>query len=259
MRKFSLFIAIGILLALTLSSKVFAQFDELQIYTPDEPVPLDSTPLTQRFGGIKGKVVSSGKPLANASIILSNGMNTITDSNGKYEINKIEAGVYGIEIFKEGYKPAHGNVVVTENEKKAILIDLSTINSNNSQYTRRKNTSISQRQKPEYTTMNIKVYPTKDLTGGYHNYGKIWWVYSISVEDKNGNGKWNETYSKPHHGDGYSYAIKELFCRDAIKGHTYRIEIEWRSFRGTDSKTRYWDETLDRDDPNFIFDCPVGY
>ena len=257
MRNFSLFILISILLALTLSSKVFAQFDELQIYTPDEPVPQDSTPLTQRFGGIKGKVVSSGKPLSNASIILSNGMNTVTNANGEYEIDKIEAGVYGIEIFKDGYKPAHGNVVISENEKKAVLIDLSKIKSNNSTKTNRRNTAVSKRN--EYTTMNIKVYPTKDLTGGFHNYGKIWWVYAIRVEDKNGNGKWSETYRKPHHGDGFSSAIKELFCRDIIKGHEYRIEIEWRSFRGSDSKIRYWDEKIDIDDKNFIYDCPSGY
>ena len=58
MRKFLLFIVIGILLALSLSSKVFAQFDEFRIYTPeDEPIPYETTPLTQRFGGIRGKVV----------------------------------------------------------------------------------------------------------------------------------------------------------------------------------------------------------
>ena len=257
MRKFLLFIVIAIFLASTLSSKVFAQFDELQIYTPEEPTQFD-TPLTQKIGSIKGKVVSSGKPLSNASIILSNGINAVTDFNGEYEINNLEAGVYGIEIFKEGYKPAHGNVVVTENEKRSVLIDLSKINSSVRQ-TRNKRTNSRLSQRPEYTTMNIKVYPTRDLTGGYHNYGKLWWVYSINVEDKDGNGKWNETYSKPHHGDGFGSAVKELFCRDAIKGHTYRIEIEWRSFRGSDSKTRYWDETLDIEDKNFIYDCPSGY
>ena len=100
MRKFLLFIVIAIFLTSTLSSKVFAQFDELQIYTPEEPTP-NTAPIMQKIGGIKGKVVSSGRPLSNASIILSNGMTTVTDSNGEYEINNIEAGVYIIDIFKK--------------------------------------------------------------------------------------------------------------------------------------------------------------
>ena len=258
MRKILFCILMGILLASTLSSQVFAQFDELQIYMPDEPLPYDSTPLTQKLGGIKGKVISLGKkPLSNASIILSNGITATTDSNGDFEINNIEAGVYGIDIFKEGYKHAHSNILVNENEQRTVLVDISPLNYSNPQASKKRENRVAQR--PQYTTMNIKAYPTKDLTGGFHNYGKHWWVYSIKVEDKDGNGKWSEIYRRPHHDDGFSSAIKELYCKDVIKGHEYRIEIEWRTFMGGDSKIRYWDEVIDKDDKNFIFDNPLGY
>lgn len=202
--------------------------------------------------GVAGQVVSSRGPLAGARISLSSGASAVSDGSGEFFMDGIKPGAYGIEILKTGFKTAHGTVVAEPGRTKRILIKLSALNEHSA-----KTASGSGKQRhEEYTSMTIKVLPSRDLTGGPRNMGKLWYVSSIRVEALDGIGKWHETYDRPY---DRSDAAKELYCRDAVLGKTYRIEIEWHTIRGNDSKTRYWHEKLENRDEVFHFDEPGGY
>lgn len=243
-------ILIALILLLANYSLIFSQ--EIEIFNP-----------IRQNGGVTGKVISDDGPLSGALVTLSNGTSSMTGPEGEYSINDLKPGVYSIQISKDGFNPAHGTVKVVQGEVKSVLIKLSpdTAAPNNMQISNpnfeEQKPRYRQEQrvndKPRYTTMTIKVHPSKDLTGGFKNYGKFWWVYSIKVEDKTGSKRWSESYSRPYRGDGE----KELICRDAILGKEYRIEIEWRGFR--DSKTRYWTKKLEYEDQVFDYDSPLGY
>ncbi len=68
-------------------------------------------------GSITGKVVNiTGEPVEGASICIDTGQNTISGSDGTYELTDVLKGDRGITAIKTGYKCACAYVVVKEGE-----------------------------------------------------------------------------------------------------------------------------------------------
>lgn len=65
-------------------------------------------------GSITGTVRDgSGNAVAFATVRLSNGMSTVTDENGHFELANVTSGSYTLNVGKEGYGAITSNVVVT--------------------------------------------------------------------------------------------------------------------------------------------------
>ena len=47
---------------------------------------------------------ADGNPVANATVSLSNGMSTTTDSNGRFELTGVPSGTYTLTVTKDGFK-----------------------------------------------------------------------------------------------------------------------------------------------------------
>lgn len=212
-----------------------------EIYIPSVP----------NNGGIAGKVISTRGPLSGAKVLLETGASTFTDMNGEYTISNIPAGSYKIEIGKSGYKTAHGTVVVEPGNIKSVLIKLSPVNTQSSP-----EQLVRKERKPESTMMYISACPSKDISGGFKNYGKMWWVSAIRVEERRGDKRWSDMFPRPSDRDERKRTLR---CDDATVGKEYRIEIEWHALKGTDTKTRYWTEKLEFADQEFVYDAPGGY
>ena len=56
---------------------------------------------------------SSGNPIANATVTLSNGMTTTTDANGNFVFDNMTAGTYNVTITKDGYQTVTQQVTTT--------------------------------------------------------------------------------------------------------------------------------------------------
>ncbi len=239
-----------------------------------------TAPETVGAATVYGKVISMGNPISGATVMLGNGMSAVTDAKGEYRITGIAPGEYTIMISAPGCNTANGTVTLAGGQTKSVLSSLSpdymparnsqlnnpefnnnTTNSNpdpeiyNKPKTVRKSTSTKkEKAEKEYGCITVKAYPMKDLFGGFRDDGRRWWVYSIKVEQMgSGTLRWSNFFNRPVDRDDRT---KELFCSGAVVGDDYRIEIEWRSVRGGDSRTRHWTKTMDRSDVTFTFDAP---
>lgn len=236
-----------------------------------KPVPNNiPKPLEQVLAGsIYGKVVSGEAPLVGAVVTLNNGMTAVTDAKGEYTIQNIAPGQYSIYISMGGFNTATGTLMIETGATRRVLSSLSPdyMPPNNVQLRGDQNptsgktiksTSSSRRsksreEKKEHGFITVKVDPQRDLYGGFRDRGKIWWVYSIKVEQVSGSLRWSDTYDRP---SDRNSTTRELFCRGAIVGEEYRIEIEWRDVRSRDSRTRHWVKKMDTYDEKFTFDSP---
>ena len=69
---------------------------------------------TETAGTILGVAQdSSGNPIANATVTLSNGMTTTTDANGNFVFDNVTAGTYNVTITKDGYQTVTQQVTTT--------------------------------------------------------------------------------------------------------------------------------------------------
>ena len=69
---------------------------------------------TETAGTILGVAQdSSGNPIANATVTLSNGMTTTTDANGNFVFDNVTAGTYNVTISKDGYQTVTQQVTTT--------------------------------------------------------------------------------------------------------------------------------------------------
>ena len=232
---------------------------------PVKSEQINQTQTITQTGVLYGKVVAGELPLSGAVVTLSNGMTAVTDAQGEYTISNIPQGQYTVKMSMKGYNTATGNIIVEPGKTRRVLSSLSPdympprnlqlrgdeLTKQTQSVTRKSNKP--KEEKKEYGYITVKAYPQKDLTGGFRDNGKVWWVYSIRVEQISGNLRWSDTYNRP---TDYSSRAKELYCRDALVGEEYRIEIEWRDLRSRDSRTRRWTKKMDSFDKKFTFDAP---
>lgn len=82
------------------------------------------------FAKIHGTVTDyhTGTPLPNASITLSpSGFTTLTDANGYYAFEKLDAMQYTITAQKSGYQPNRKTITAVSGETMQINIQLTVI------------------------------------------------------------------------------------------------------------------------------------
>lgn len=73
-------------------------------------------------GSIHGCITdkATGEPIKTAGVeLLPTGIKTITGSEGQYEFNDIDPGVYKLHITKTGYEELVSNEIVVKSEKTA--------------------------------------------------------------------------------------------------------------------------------------------
>ncbi len=73
-------------------------------------------------GSIHGYITdkATGEPIKTAGVeLLPTGIKTITGSEGQYEFNDIDPGVYKLHITKTGYEELVSNEIVVKSEKTA--------------------------------------------------------------------------------------------------------------------------------------------
>jgi len=72
-------------------------------------------------GSVSGTINGpDGKPLANATVTLSNGMSTTTDADGRFELKDVPAGTYTMNITKDGYLAMTKTVTVSAGQATAM-------------------------------------------------------------------------------------------------------------------------------------------
>jgi hypothetical protein len=75
-------------------------------------------------------IIPSGSPIPGATITVegkSSGQSATTDSNGEYNVNGLDAGVYSVKISAAGFEPFEVNVTVVRNamqEVDAVLVKM---------------------------------------------------------------------------------------------------------------------------------------
>lgn len=76
-------------------------------------------------GVIKGRVISGGKPveLANVEIVEAQ-KKTVTDTLGKFTLDRISAGTYKVRVTSLGFHNTVKTVSIKENEELGLTIDL---------------------------------------------------------------------------------------------------------------------------------------
>ena len=266
-------IIISVILSLFTQNTAFGWYDIEEpppITKPSEkdkktPKPSENQPL-ENTGTLYGKVISGETPLSGAIITLSNGMTAVSDAKGEYTITNIPPGEYSVIIMLSGYNTGNATINIIADQTKRVLATLSPNYMPPRSFQIKGGNELIEKQTPVKTSKNtvkskekekgyitVTVYPQRDLTGGFKDNGKIWYVYSIRVEQIGGNLRWSDIYNRP---SGYTDRAKELFCRGAIVGEEYRIEVEWKDLRSRDSRTRHWTKKMERFDTKFTFDSP---
>ncbi|MCI9846858.1 TonB-dependent receptor [Flavobacterium pectinovorum] len=84
----------------------------------------------QNLGKIKGQITTSdGEPAADVNIILKNSKyGTFTNDDGVFEINRVKANTYTLQISLEGYETSELDVTVEENKTATINLQLKVSN-----------------------------------------------------------------------------------------------------------------------------------
>ncbi|PXY42348.1 TonB-dependent siderophore receptor [Flavobacterium cheongpyeongense] len=86
--------------------------------------------LAQENGKLKGTITTSdGQPATSVNIILKNTKyNTTTNDAGYFDLNRVKAGNYILEISLTGYEPLEQNVKVAANEITTLNLQLNVSN-----------------------------------------------------------------------------------------------------------------------------------
>lgn len=79
--------------------------------------------ITLAQGTLTGTVTASGKPLENASVVVSNGLGSTTDKSGKYTI-RLQAGSYTVTFSNVGFTEQKISVTIANGEQKVLDISL---------------------------------------------------------------------------------------------------------------------------------------
>ena len=78
---------------------------------------------------------AGGNPIADATVSLSNGMNTTTDVYGYFEFNNLTSGSYTMTVTKDGYKTITQNVTATVGETTVLPPLIMQSNASSNDYT----------------------------------------------------------------------------------------------------------------------------
>ena len=84
----------------------------------------------QNHGKIKGQITTSdGEPAADVNIILKNSKyGTITNDDGIFEINRVKANTYTLQISLAGYETSEQEVIVEDNKTATVNLQLKVSN-----------------------------------------------------------------------------------------------------------------------------------
>lgn len=85
---------------------------------------------SQSHGKVKGQITTSdGAPAADVNIILKNSKyNTATNDDGSFELTRVKANAYTLQISLTGYETSEQEINVTENETTIINLQLKVSN-----------------------------------------------------------------------------------------------------------------------------------
>lgn len=89
-----------------------------------------STFAQQNHGKVKGQITTSdGQPAGDVNIILKNSKyGTFTNDNGSFEINRVKANTYTLQISFPGYETSEQEVTVEDNKTATVNLQLKVSN-----------------------------------------------------------------------------------------------------------------------------------
>ncbi len=81
---------------------------------------------SQSHGKVKGQITTSdGAPAADVNITLKNSKyNTSTNDDGSFELNRVKANTYTLQISLTGYETSEQEINVADNETTTISLQL---------------------------------------------------------------------------------------------------------------------------------------